>query len=83
VKNFKLAELGMPRRYTFSAQIVDERMLAGSGAHSQQRTQVFIEEVPFLFEAVETTRGFLFDGLFEGEQVFVGEFLGGHDISLL
>jgi hypothetical protein len=53
-------------------------MLAGSRTHGQQRTQVFIEEIPFLFEAVESARWFFFDCLFESKEVFVGEFLGGH-----
>lgn len=37
--------------------------------------QVFIEQVPFLFEAVESAGGFFLCGLFEGEEVFVGELL--------
>src|SRR5262245_30897947 len=75
VKNFELAELRLPRRDTFGAQIIYKGMLAGSCTHGEQWTQVFIEEVPFLFEAVESTGGFFFDGLFEGEEVFVGELL--------
>jgi hypothetical protein len=50
-------------------------MLAGSRTHREQRTQVFIEEVPFLFETVEAAGRFFFDGLFDGEEVFIGELL--------
>src|SRR5262245_8308174 len=50
VKDFKLAELCLPRRDAFGAQIIYERVLAGSRAYGEQRAQVFIEEVPFLFE---------------------------------
>jgi hypothetical protein len=48
---------------------------AGSRAHGQQRTQVFVKEIPFLFEAVEPAGRFFLDGLFYGEEIFVGEYL--------
>jgi hypothetical protein len=48
---------------------------ARPGAYSKERAQVFIEEIPFLFETVESTGGLFFNSLFEGEEVFVGEFL--------
>jgi hypothetical protein len=54
VEDFELAELCLPRRDTLGAQIIHEGMLAGSRANGEQWTQVFIEEVPFLFEAVES-----------------------------
>ncbi len=80
VEDFELAELFLPRWDTFSAEIIDEGMLAGSGTHGEQRTQVFIEQIPFLFEAVESAGGLFFCGLFESEQVFVGKLLlRGHE----
>ena len=78
VKDFELAELRLPRREALSAQVIHEGMLAGSRAYSKERTQAFIKQVPFLLEAVESAGGFFLDGLFEGEHVFIGEFLGGH-----
>lgn len=75
VKDFELAELRLPRRDTFGAEIIHEGMLAGSRAYGKKRTQVFIEEIPFLLEAVESAGGFFLDGFFEGEEVFVGELL--------
>ncbi len=64
MKDFELAKLRLPRRDTLGAQIIHEGMLAGTCAHGEQRTQVFIEEIPFLFEAVESTLRFFFGGLF-------------------
>jgi hypothetical protein len=79
VKDFELTELRLPRWNALGAEIIHEGMLAGSRAHGEERTQVFIEEVPFLFEAVESAGGFFFCGLFKGEEVFVGELLRGHE----
>ncbi len=78
VKDFELAKLCLPRRNTFGAEIIHEGLLAGSRAHRKQRTQVFIEQIPFLLEAIESALRFFFDGLLYGEEVFVSEFLGGH-----
>src|SRR5688572_26526319 len=85
VKDLKLAKLRLPVRETFCAQIIHEGLLAGSCTHSEEWAQVFIEEVPFLFEAVQSALRFFFDGLFYGEEVFIGKFLGivGHENSLL
>ncbi len=79
VEDFELAELRVPGRDTFCPQIIYKRLLAGARPHRQQRTQVFVEQVPFLFEAVETARWLFLDSLFEGEQIFVGEWLRGHE----
>jgi hypothetical protein len=80
VEDFELAELRLPGRDAFGAQVIYEGVLAGSRADGEQRAQFFIEQVPFLFEAVEPAFGFFFDGLFDSEQVFVGELLG-HEAS--
>ncbi len=82
VKNFELAELRLPLWNALGTQIIHKGLLAGSRAHGEKRTQVFIKEIPLLFEAVESTRWFFLDGLFYGEEIFVGEFLGGHKGSL-
>src|SRR5688572_21501859 len=79
VKDFELAELLLPWRDAFGPEIIDERMLAGSGPHGEQWSQVFIEEIPFLLEAIQPTGGFFFDSLLEGEEVFVGELLRRHE----
>src|SRR6185436_5385899 len=52
VKDFELAELCLPLRDTFSAQIIYKGMLTWPRAHSKQGTQFFIKQIPFLFEAV-------------------------------
>ncbi len=75
VKDFELAELRLPGRDAFGAQIIHKGLLAGSRAHGEQGTQVFIEQIPFLLEAVESAWRFFLDGLFEGEEIFIGEFL--------
>ncbi|MBV6465523.1 MAG: hypothetical protein PGMFKBFP_00802 [Anaerolineales bacterium] len=80
VEDFELAELRLPGGDALGAQVVHEGLLAGSRADGEQRTQVGVEEVPFLLEAVEPARRLFFDGLFDGEEVFVGELGegGGH-----
>ena len=52
-------------------------MLAGPCTYREQRTQIFIQQIPFLFETVKSAGWFFLGSLFEGEQVFVGEFLRG------
>src|SRR5574341_328626 len=82
MKHFKLAELRLPVWDTFGTQVIYKRLLAGSCAHGEQWTQVFIEEIPFLLETVESAGGFFFNGLFHGEKIFVGKFLRRHESSL-
>jgi hypothetical protein len=79
VKDLKLTELCLPLGNTFSAQIIDKGLLARSSTHSEQRAQIFIEKIPFLLETVETAVRFFPDGLLYGEEIFVGEFLRGHE----
>src|SRR5574341_1788023 len=82
MKHFKLAELRLPLRDTFGAQVIYKRLLAGSCAHREKRTQVFIEEIPFLLKAVESALRLVFSGLFESEEVFIGKFSRRHGSSL-
>src|SRR5687768_415229 len=57
VKDFELTELRLPLWETFGAQIIHEGMLAGSCTHSEQRTQFFIQQIPFLLEAIKSAGG--------------------------
>ena len=75
MEDFKLAILLLPGWDAFRTEIIYERMLAGASTHCQQRTQVFIEQVPFLFKASKTALRFIFHGFFERELVFFGELL--------
>src|SRR5829696_3971387 len=69
VEYFELAELLLPGRDAFGAQVIYEGMLAGSRAHSEQGTEFFIKKIPFLFETIDAAFGFLLDGLFYGEEI--------------
>src|SRR6185503_444142 len=64
VKDFELTELRLPLRNAFGTQIIDKGMLAGSRAHGEQGTQFFVEQIPFLLEAVESALRFFLGGLF-------------------
>ena len=64
VEDLQLAELRLPGRDTLGTQIIHKGMLAGSRTHGQKRTQAFIKEIPFLFEAIEPARWLFLDGLF-------------------
>lgn len=79
VEYFELAELFLPRCETFGAQVIYERLLAGTCSHCEQRTQILIEQIPFLFKAIEAAGRFFLDSLLEGEQIFIGEFFGWHE----
>ena len=58
VKDLELAELRLPWRNTFCAQIIHKRLLAGSRAYIRSGRRRFIKQVPFLLEAVESAGGF-------------------------
>jgi hypothetical protein len=79
MKDFELAELRLPLRNALCPKIIHKGLLAGTRAHSEQRTQVFIEKITFLFETVEAALRFFLEGLLYGEEIFVGEFLRGHE----
>jgi hypothetical protein len=66
VKDLELTELRLPGWHAFRKQIIDEGMLARTSAYREQRTQLLIEQIPFLLEAVESALWLLLFGLFEG-----------------
>jgi hypothetical protein len=75
MKDFELAELRLPWGNALGPQIIYERLLAWSCTHREKGAQVLIEEIPFLLETVEPAVRFLLEGLFYGEEIFIGEFL--------
>jgi hypothetical protein len=79
MKDLELAELRMPLGNALGPQIIYERLPAGSCAHGEKRAQVLIEEIPFLLETVESAVRFFLEGLLYREEIFVCEFLRGHE----
>jgi len=70
----------LPGWDTFRAQIIHERFWLGPAPSVSRGRQIFIEEIPFLFKAIEAAGSFP-GWLFQSEKVFVGEFRG--DIKFL
>jgi hypothetical protein len=79
MKDLELAELRMPLGNAFGPKIIYKGLPAGPCAHGEQRAQVLIEKIPFLLETIESAVRLFLEGLLYGEEIFVGEFLRGHE----
>jgi hypothetical protein len=79
MKDLELAELRMPLGNAFGPKIIYEGLLARSCSHGEKRPQVLIEKIPFLLETVEAAVRLFLERLLYGEEIFVGEFLRGHE----